>query len=81
MLQRSLYDGQTGELLATFEVKCPTPNGYIGKCPRFGSIFGSGSDMIQGSKAPVNTDKLAIHDNASEAEAFIDNVMVDDKKQ
>lgn len=80
-LHRSLYDGQTGELLATFEVSCPTTDGYIGKCPRFGSIVGNGSDMIQGNKALVNTDKLAIHDNASEAEAFIDNVMVDDKKQ
>lgn len=81
VLHRSLYDGQTGELLATFDVKCPTTNGYIGGCPRFGTVFGSGFDIIQGNKALVNTDKLAIHDNASEAEAFIDNVMLDDRKQ
>jgi hypothetical protein len=75
---RHLYDGQTGEILAVVD-----DNGGVcpGGCPRTGSIFGRGIVMIQGNKALGNTDNEAVHDPASDAEAFINNVMDDDRKR
>jgi hypothetical protein len=80
VLHRTLWDGQTGELLASMETDC-TGATDMTKCKRFGSVFGSGIDMIQGNKALANTDNETLHDSASEPEAFINNVMVDDRKQ
>lgn len=75
---RTLWDGQTGELLAVVDQQggtCP------GGCPRRGTIFGGGIVMIQGNKALGNTDNEAVHDSASDADAFINNVMDDDRKR
>ncbi len=81
-LHRTLWDGQTGELLASVEVNgsnCPSL--AAGECKRTGEIFGAGEAMIQANKALGNTDNYAGHDSATQPEAFIDNVMEDDRKR
>ena len=79
-LHQTLWDGQTGALLADYFAEgagCPVGN----DCKRRGIIFAAGNAVITGNKALSKTDDETGQDSASDAEAFIGNVMADDQKR
>ena len=78
VVDRFLYDGQTGELLASFEANCNVLTQQR-LCQTRGLISGEGVAMRQANKVLGNTDNETVHDSASDAEAFINNVMADDR--
>jgi len=80
VVHRFLWDGQTGEMLAWVETDC-TGATDMTKCKRKGDVLDVGVAMIRADKALGNTDNYTVKDSASQPEAFIDNVMADDRKQ
>lgn len=79
-LHRTLWDGQTGALLADYRVEGVGCSAAGNECKRMGTIFSTGHVTTTGNKALSNTENETGHDSASDAEAFIHTVMAGDWK-
>jgi hypothetical protein len=83
-IHKYLWDGQTGEILATFRqdgiCRMEGLNSFGNSCKRSGDMFSEGQAMRQADKT-LGTNNESIKDEASYAEEFINNVMADDRKR